>query len=84
MKASKNFATPNGTSHDPANMKHVTAQVTGVDVPLSDAHIVTLHLEQRRSTSDYVLKLRLSVREAEKLAEALLKGASQCGLWEVM
>ena len=84
MKASKNFATPNGTSHDPENMRHTTAQVTGVDVPLSDAHIVTLHLEQHRSTSDYVLRLRMSVREAEKLAEALLKGANQCGLWEVL
>ena len=83
MKVSKQFATPNGTSHDPANMKHVMAQVTGVDVPLSDAHIVTLHLEQQRS-STYVLKLRLSVREAQKLAEALLRGAEECGIWDVL
>jgi len=84
MKASKNFATPNGTSHDPANMKHVTAQVIGVDMAFSDAHIVTLHLEQWRSTSAYVFKLRMSVVEAKKMAESLLTAADQCGLWEVL
>jgi hypothetical protein len=72
MKASKNFATENGQSHLPSQMHHTTADVMGVDSP--DQHVVLLTLGQCRA-SDYVLKVRMSPREARLLAAALLKAA---------
>ena len=81
--ASKNFATKHGQSHNYKNQHHTTASIHGFDEPFTSNRIVVVTLEQKRTSVDYFLSIRMTPDDAKKLAEALLKASEQNGFIQV-
>jgi hypothetical protein len=74
MKSSSKFATENGESHFPANMKHVDVDVRSFR-SAADMPMVIFELQDRTREKLHVLRVRMSRDEAKKLAADLLQEA---------